>query len=251
MRSWTFRILGCVVLGIVTTVAVAWACAAWSDTEELNTPKPSIVTLWSSHQWWVDAKTSIGIGRRHHEITLLLRRVTKDDVGADYISWEYRAGGGELVSSGLQKVIKLPKWSRLGVSSYRKSRLVESEEVCGWPMYALWCSTFEYELNVTGSPLIRSKITQPDNAVHLKRWEITRGGDVMSIRQLPLIPMWYGFFVNTVLYGCIWFGLLFSLTNAKHSIRKCRGLCPNCRYDLRHNLNTGCPECGWNRGECQ
>ncbi|MEE8156022.1 MAG: hypothetical protein V3T53_13805 [Phycisphaerales bacterium] len=28
-----------------------------------------------------------------------------------------------------------------------------------------------------------------------------------------------------------------------------QGLCPTCAYDLRGDHSTGCPECGWKRGE--
>lgn len=26
-----------------------------------------------------------------------------------------------------------------------------------------------------------------------------------------------------------------------------RGMCPKCHYDLKHEIDKGCPECGWNR----
>ena len=29
--------------------------------------------------------------------------------------------------------------------------------------------------------------------------------------------------------------------------RRCMGKCPKCGFDLRGDLESGCPECGWNR----
>ena len=31
--------------------------------------------------------------------------------------------------------------------------------------------------------------------------------------------------------------------------RASKGLCPRCAYDLRGDLDSGCPECGWNRSD--
>jgi hypothetical protein len=37
----------------------------------------------------------------------------------------------------------------------------------------------------------------------------------------------------------------------RNALRLFRGLCPMCAYDLRCNTTTGCPECGWRRGEAR
>jgi hypothetical protein len=29
--------------------------------------------------------------------------------------------------------------------------------------------------------------------------------------------------------------------------RMCAGCCPDCAYNLQHDMDAGCPECGWNR----
>jgi len=43
--------------------------------------------------------------------------------------------------------------------------------------------------------------------------------------------------------------MFFGFTSAKRFIRARRGRCPRCGYELRGNMNAGCPECGWNRQE--
>ena len=70
-------------------------------------------------------------------------------------------------------------------------------------------------------------------------------------RALPLRPIFPGFLIDTLFYGAIWFGLLFGFGAARRGLRKRRGLCPMCAYDLRGDLDTGCPECGWNRRDDQ
>ena len=83
---------------------------------------------------------------------------------------------------------------------------------------------------------------------------IVRGGFVLSqatrsvdATVLPLRPIWPGFLIDTVFYAAIWFALFFGFASAKRAIRRKRGRCPRCGYDLRGNLSAGCSECGWGR----
>lgn len=42
-------------------------------------------------------------------------------------------------------------------------------------------------------------------------------------------------------------GMTRLLVGSRATRRRRRGHCPKCGYDLRHALDAGCPECGWNR----
>jgi len=44
-------------------------------------------------------------------------------------------------------------------------------------------------------------------------------------------------------------GLCIAIAVGSRPRRDRIGLCPNCSYDLRGDLTSGCPECGWNRAE--
>jgi len=66
---------------------------------------------------------------------------------------------------------------------------------------------------------------------------------------LPLLPLWPGFVIDTLFYAAIWFGVFFGFVSARRFIRVRRGRCRRCGYDLRGELEQGCPECGWQREE--
>ncbi|UCD76578.1 MAG: hypothetical protein JSV91_06570 [Phycisphaerales bacterium] len=98
----------------------------------------------------------------------------------------------------------------------------------GWPVPAL------------GNPLTDRPVI----------WWNRRG--VPQWRQSPLWrPVWPGFALNTALYaGMLWLAFPGRRLWRCHLRRK-RGRCPDCGYDLRGDLATGCPECGWNREKAE
>jgi len=97
-----------------------------------------------------------------------------------------------------------------------------------------------------------------------------------SLRPIPLRPIFPGFVVNTLFYAAMWFGIFFGIAALRRFIRKKRGRCVKCSYDLRGHRHMalgnghsggdsdttetqmpnaksrmpsaiGCPECGWGR----
>ena len=65
-----------------------------------------------------------------------------------------------------------------------------------------------------------------------------------DLRLLPLRPLWPGFAINTIFYAAIlWFVMLGPFT-ARRIIRRKRGQCIKCGYDLRGAEHEACPECG-------
>ncbi len=66
------------------------------------------------------------------------------------------------------------------------------------------------------------------------------------LRAIVYIPMPLGTAVNTLLYGSLFFAAAMT-PSLRRSLRLHRGHCPRCNYDLRGDLPSGCPECGWNR----
>ncbi|MCH8152927.1 MAG: hypothetical protein IH830_11215 [Planctomycetes bacterium] len=76
-------------------------------------------------------------------------------------------------------------------------------------------------------------------------WRIRRQ-DVLR-DTLPLRPIWPGFAINTLFYAAILWPLISGPFALRHHIRRKRGLCVSCGYDLRHANHDVCPECGWRR----
>ena len=80
-------------------------------------------------------------------------------------------------------------------------------------------------------------------------YQNTSGMLVAFGAQWPTRVIWPGMIVNELFYV-----LLFATTFAgwrygRRWIRRRRGRCPQCDYDLRGNSGGGCPECGWKRPE--
>ncbi len=68
-----------------------------------------------------------------------------------------------------------------------------------------------------------------------------------NLRVLPLRPIWLGLAANTIFYSAALWLLTLGPFTARRIIRRRRGHCPQCAYDLRGNPGGSCPECGWRR----
>ena len=56
-----------------------------------------------------------------------------------------------------------------------------------------------------------------------------------------------GMIVNEVFYGSVIALSFVGWIQGRRAIRRKRGLCIKCGYDLRGDFSAGCPECGWRR----
>ena len=66
-------------------------------------------------------------------------------------------------------------------------------------------------------------------------------------RRVPLRPIWSGVVVNTISHAAILWLFSPGPFALRRFVRRKRGLCVKCSYDLRGNSGAGCPECGWQR----
>ncbi len=110
-------------------------------------------------------------------------------------------------------------------------------ERSGWPLRAL----VRYEARVRkGGMYVREDLGIARQGLSLPKawWNHSLGTAV----PLPLMPLWPGFMINTVLYGSLAWALISAPSWLKRRRRIGRGLCIHCAYPL-----TGgdvCPECG-------
>jgi hypothetical protein len=59
--------------------------------------------------------------------------------------------------------------------------------------------------------------------------------------------MWPGFALNTLIYAAAAALAAALWRTSTRALRRLRGRCPRCAYDLRAEPGGGCPECGWRR----
>jgi len=64
---------------------------------------------------------------------------------------------------------------------------------------------------------------------------------------LPNRLLWRGVMLDTLFYSVLIGLLLVGAFEGRARLRRARGRCPKCAYDLRGRLDEGCPECGWRR----
>ena len=69
-------------------------------------------------------------------------------------------------------------------------------------------------------------------------------GDPLPYRTIPIRPIMPGFVANSLIYAVMLWFLLLAPGHLRRSIRRKRGLCVNCGYDIRHADHDACPECG-------
>lgn len=67
----------------------------------------------------------------------------------------------------------------------------------------------------------------------------------LTARPMRLMP--FGFLVNTLFYAAVLWFLLTGPRDIRLWLRKRRGFCLDCGYDLKQDYITGCPECGSGR----
>ena len=126
-------------------------------------------------------------------------------------------------------------------------------DICevGWPSRCLqWESWREFEVNFPQGTTIyrneghpvpswwRSGIT-----VSAQRF----GFGSQSWKALPIHPVYFGFVINTIFYAVFMWCVTFGPFTARRVLRRKRGHCIKCGYDVRGDFSAGCPECGWQR----
>jgi len=116
----------------------------------------------------------------------------------------------------------------------------------GWPLIALW-HQYRWRPDPSGSPptLNRGEFLSP-GGIRLEPSTGTPGAwPVTYPRALPLRPAFPGFLENTAVFSAAWGFLIYGPGTLRRSLRGRRGACPTCAYDLR-GIPQGqpCPECG-------
>lgn len=223
-RGIVIRAVMALILGVITTVGVAWGLAmfqVWGDPiggQEEMAPGDSERLRVEVHQVW--------------QTGVVMRNVVAGT--------EPEEGGGTLMlpwTSGIRVGLK-PEEVDISWGLARRA-LVDGlpvfggEEARGWPCVAM----YSMSMRLTDPPSRRGGI------------RVRKDPQGLDDRFLPLIPIWKGFAIDTGLYAAGWGLVLIVPGVIRGAIRKARGRCPRCGYDLKREFEAGCSECGWRKPE--
>jgi hypothetical protein len=215
------------VLGLTTALCVAWTCAAANDFrgwDELGGSE--LVTDRWGHRTMLHLQRLSATGREAYFGWCLL------DHHKDFLPPEGRKPA-EITSAWAKPVVPL----RLSELATRGGIMRLLAEACGWRRPALWR---EYQ----ESP--NAPRPRPVGALQIDG--VWQRDPVLKYRRpltLPCRPIWSGLLANTALYAGAWGVILVLPGSLRRVLRRCRGRCIRCDYDLR-GLTPGkqCPECG-------
>ena len=119
----------------------------------------------------------------------------------------------------------------------------------GWPSRCLqWESWREFEVNFPQGTTVNRNEGHPVPSwwrsgitVSAQRF----GFGSQSWKALPIHPIYFGFVVNTIVYAVLVWSVTLGPFTVRRAIRRKRGRCIKCGYDLRGTSGGGaCPECG-------
>lgn len=230
MKRRLFKLTLSLLLGVIVNVAVAWGCALLIDPNQVDTPEAGVV--------------------RTQKNSLEVAQFTRFGITAWATTW-----GKSLtlrpLKVGPDPAILIPYWIDLDTPSQEFQAteylapgelLIEYRYIIGygWPMKGFWCEPHR----TIGSTNRRELLSQGGFIkIPLSSWQ------GKFPRVLPTRIIWPGFAINTIFYAVIVWLLWSSPFAARRMIRRKRGRCIKCGYNLRGDYLTGCPECGLGREE--
>ena len=240
MKRFLRYVVVCLMLGVITTVAVAWGCAFWTDVYDGSLTRVIQPSESDAYEWYFDVRRQPGSASINLWCILLVK------VGSD----EVAPAIPTTVPPGFPTWNQ--GWPHESQVSWYGSQLARAQEARGWPWLAMWCEHFTYieqtAEELRSNPTFMTYRTLPYRGFALK--PIARPIRPAITRVLPLGIIWTGFAINTIFYAAI-LAILWALWSSpfvvRRIIRRKRGLCIKCGYDLRGSSGGMCPECGWRR----
>jgi hypothetical protein len=209
-----------VLLGAATNVALAWACAAWVDTSQAEGVwEPAEPDGTAREFGWVQARFG------HSHINWIILSESAGEHWQHPGAWRdaMRHPDGQPVSRG--------------------------EDWAGWPMRSMM-SVNEGVVGAESAVISAGINIEPAHGIKDGIVLMPRAGvvDFKGWRALPLRPMWPGFAVSTLFHAALLGALWYGPGAVRRRVRRARGACACCGYDLRGSvLSSACPECGARR----
>jgi hypothetical protein len=131
--------------------------------------------------------------------------------------------------------------AKVEIAWFGRAEFLVEDFIYGWPRHSL---KWRYVLTPFDEQFYGVLPPKPGTKLFHRPMSSNAGMDGMRF-ALPLWPVWPGFLINSIFLAIvIWFASLFSPLGM---VRRLRGRCPQCGYDLRAAGAAGCSECGWAR----
>ncbi len=109
----------------------------------------------------------------------------------------------------------------------------------GFPALALWCSWRAKEHN----QMLAIDSDRPVfGGISISNLPGVPGPPIP--RALPYYPIWSGLALNTAFYALLFFVCVRLFKGTRHLLRFRKGRCPRCGYNLVMNFSQPCSECG-------
>ncbi len=233
MKRWFTKLVVFLLLGAATTIATSWYLAAGRTKD----------ATWFGHAEQGSSRIGrIGAGTWHVYRNERLGQVLIRRYRSIY-SPEDQPPEWDIIDRPAERFV--PVWASDLLPLEPPEGVLGNAAVegSGWPLVAMRTRYEEFP-----GPLRGQSIRQVTEGILLTPTAEIRLGDMLyRTKALPLRPLWPGFAINTAFYAVLLWVLWRSPFVVGRIIRRKRGHCIKCGYDLRGDFSAGCPECGWQR----
>lgn len=232
MRRVLIRIVLLLIIGVVINIAIAWGLAVRPENKPGPIPQINIVRKNIGTFYWT---TQDGFYRS-------LQFFEGETRVAEENGYFWGYGKTALTTEEFNEL--LPIWSQLahGFPTTDVENATRYEETAsGWPLLSMCYQRWQIGQRDWSQMGV---LEIPKSWIH----DTSKFDSLQRRRELPLIPIWPGFYINTLLYACVawlvFFAPFTALRFTKRARRRRNGWCLQCGYDLRGATNVTCPECG-------
>ncbi len=230
MKRRLFKFALFILLGAIVNLSVAWGCALSMKPGKLDTQERVGGSMKGpDHMLWMIVEYR-GLG--HVRI---------------WSNWLDPGVGVANTPGWLDDPAEplVPEWAPFLSPSYEPPVQAYHNYVthaCGWPYISMWGA-----VKVIKQPQLELGFKSTVSTVFAMELDPDMANDpnyCRDLRLLPLHPLWPGFAINTFSYAAILWLLILGPFTARRKIRRKRGMCIKCGYDLRGTDHNKCPECG-------
>jgi len=240
MRRCVLQLLLVAALGIITTVGVAWGVANWRPIPMYPRTQGGSFERWDRGWSVAEAPVTGALDSWWDELTSDGATPEAKKAMAGPAVEKMRATHAQLAKERPFAINDTPRaWGTFAQRNPPPPDVdMGADTAYGWPRLCLWHRTMSTFDPVTSS--VSGGMLEGGILVFGK--VDVRGHDY---RALPLRPIWSGLAVNALVFGLMWWLLLFVPGIVRRRLRAKRGACLRCGYDLRATpAGSPCPECG-------